>query len=232
MSFRLTILTATLIVLFLQNGFSKDQADYFGEVSLKINSGPANDFIIERALLYRQVSVRYDSTALLQGKKWHQVLYYPQIEEGEKNVLRLIFSDKKDTLETFYDLFIDLGDSVPDSVHWENEQSKLYLAYNGTAQNIQPESKNISGDILIIKSKKSEAVSGKFDLSFAAPLFNGENNVHNFHITGTFDVPVGEYKTTSLATEKTRKALKKKYKNNIYLALVLSAFIIAIFGFR
>lgn len=232
MPLRLIFFYAVLMLFLWQIGFSKTQVNYFGEVNVQIDSAAVCNCVIERALLYRQVSVHYDSTAMLQGKGWHQVLYYPQIEEGGENVLRLIFSNKKDTLKTFYDLFINLGDSVPDSVHWENERSKIYLAYDGMAQAIRPKSENIQGDILIIKSRKSEAVSGKFDLSFAAPLFNGEQNAHVFHLSGTFDVPVGEYKTTSLATEETRKALKQKYKNNIYLALVLSAFIIAIFGFR
>ncbi|GAB4374216.1 MAG: hypothetical protein Kow0042_18670 [Calditrichia bacterium] len=221
-----------LLLMLFQSGNALSEESYFGDITIAIGGLAPKTYTIQRALLYRNVSISYDSTALIQNSKSVKVLYYPQLDKGTDNVLRLIFGEEADSSQKFFDLFLNLGDTIPDSVNWKDDRGVVYLAYNGLAQPARLFTDHINGTVHLIKSRKSEGISGALDLNFQMPFSARDSSAYLVDVEGTFDVPVGEYRRMSLSTAETREKLKKKYEENIYLALVLSAFIIVIFGFR
>ena len=208
------------------------QLEPLGEITLKIDDQQKRDYPIKQALFYRKVSIDYDSTILLQSSKSVKVLYYPQLDRGQENVLRLIVERKTDQRSDFYDFFINVGDSLQDSVHWENSQGNIFLAHKGQVWPTKSYAENVRGDVVLVESKTSRAVSGSLNLSFDLPALNFDMQPHHFQIEGTFDVPVGHYRETSLSTATVDMARKKKYRNNLYLAMGLTLIILVLFGFK
>lgn len=231
--FRIFVLTLIVWGLFLlYPGRAEEQKNYYGDISVTLNKTPTEIFSIQRALLFRSVSIDYDSTALIQDKSSETVLFYPQLSAGTDNILRLIFGKENQTPQHYFDLFINFGDTIPDSLEWEDEEDKIFLAYDGIAQPRKPHAKKISGKINIIRNPKTDAVSGSLHLGFKQALLIGDSTIYNVQLEGGFDVPVGEYRSTSMSTIATREKRKNYTKNNIAIAMLISAFIIAIFGLR
>jgi hypothetical protein len=221
-----------LILLIFVKGSMGAKKNNFGELTIRINSGVEEDYNIERALLYRNVSLTYDTTTIVQNEDGLEVFYYPQLEEGEENVLRLISYQNADSSSHFYDLFINLGDSIPENLILQNASDLIFFVPDGQIFSNTLESRNITGKIIVNQNSKSEAVSGNFDLEFEYSLSKNIEDFQEVHLSGSFDVPVGKYEETSLATEANRKSRESKYKKNVYSALIISIFIIAIFGLR
>ncbi len=204
----------------------------FGNVTLQIDTNSPVEFGISRALLYRNVSILYDSTAFVQSDDNIEVLYYPQLADGKQNILRLIAERLKNEEKEFFDIFFNLGDSIPAVVQWTDEKGRIFFAMNGIARTDKPTSNHINGKIELNVGKKSEAVSGNFDLNFEFPLINDFANPNKIHIKGVFDVPVGEYEETSLATVTSKQKIEARYKKNILVAVVVGIFLLAIFGLK
>jgi hypothetical protein len=205
---------------------------YFGEIIIQFDSTLEQTYNIERALLFRNVSIVNDSTATIQNEEGVDVFFYPQLNEGHQNVLRLIARENSDSTSKFYDIFINLGDSIPDNLNLQNENGLIYILPNGEALSNVSVSQNINGEIKINQDTKSEAVSGRIDLNLDYSSYNDINVYQQIHLAGNFNVPVGVYEETSLATEADRKSRESKYKRNIYAGLIISIFLIAIFGLK
>ncbi|MFZ0391886.1 MAG: hypothetical protein WAN36_15600 [Calditrichia bacterium] len=228
----LSILKITwgLLFLFLIGGTAL-AADDYGNIYLDIQGLPAGKLPIQRALLFQGVTISYDSTVLVQNPKGQRILYYPQMNEGSGNVLQLIIGEQTDSVANFYDVYVDLGDTLQKEIRWTNRSGSVFLAYNGLAQPFTPSSRNISGSISLDTQNK-EAVAGTIDIRFQQKLLMEDASPRQIILKGDFDVPVGKYRESSIAAAETEKQKKNKYRNNIYLAVVISIFILAIFGFK
>ncbi len=230
------IQTLTLSLILLLWGIGSDvlygNTRDFGKVDLTIDALPAQSLVINRALLYRNVNIHYDSTVIIQNSAGMEVLYYPQLEEGKENVLRLILDRKSDSVKDFYDMYFNLGDSIPDSLYWNGAAGKIFLAHNGEARPLRPRSRDIRGSIEIVDGDHNRAVTGRLDLNFQMPVLADDTVASRVALKGAFDVPVGKFQETSIGTVSEKKGKSSTYKRNLYLAIIGSVFLIAVFGLR
>lgn len=232
MKFHIKFFFLGFFLLLSLHAGAQGQEELLGEITLKIDDGPKTKYPIKQALLYRNVSIDYDSTILLQSSKSIKVLYYPQLDQGEENVLRLIVERKMGRKSDFYDFFINVGDSLQDSLYWENERGRIFLAHRGEVWPTRAYAENVRGEVVLVESKSNRAVTGSLHLNFDLPGLSFDRQAHHFQVEGTFDVPVGSFRETSLSTATVDRAQKQKYRNNLYLALGLTLVILVLFGFK
>ena len=50
--------------------------------------------------------IEYDSTVLIQNDEGNRILVYPQLREGNNNVLRLIIGEIQESNRNFFDIFL------------------------------------------------------------------------------------------------------------------------------
>ncbi|MEJ2635180.1 MAG: hypothetical protein P8184_07785 [Calditrichia bacterium] len=224
------LITGMILAVIVNPSFG--QKKDFGKITVEVEGSAPSDYEIDQALLYRHVSLGYDSTIQIQNKETIDNLYYPQLRKGNDNVLRLLAGNLRDSTQNFYDMFFNLGDTIPDSVYWRDAEDKIYISYNGEAKTIQAKSSDITGSIRFLKQNVNKAVAGDIDLSFNMKLSAADPAPSQIRLKGTFDVPVGEFRQTSLATAQEKQEKGGKYRKNIYIAIIASVFLLAILGFR
>ena len=193
------IFVLLVIVLFGINAQAGD--DYFGEVTFSINDSSSQTYTIRQALIYRNVSLQNDTSIIVQNKSDAQFLYYPQLSSGTKNILRLIFGEEAGTNRDFYDLYIDLGDSLPDNISFNNDQNRIFLNPKGEMTHADYRTDAINGLVHIIQNSKNKEVAGNFDISFHQKDLNGKILEKFIKINGEFDVPMGKYPEISLSSQ-------------------------------
>jgi hypothetical protein len=193
----------------------------FGKLNIKIDDEPERSYQVQRALLYRQVSIKYDSTVLVQNKMSRDIYY----------VLRLLAGTFKKDKQDFFDIFINIGDSIPDSLTYTNSTNDIFISKNGKIQLFKSNSQNINGSIHI-KYEKEKVVAGRLDLSFLIKNFLEIDRTEKFVLNGSFEVAAGDYRELSLGTTAAEKNAKMKRKQNLYIALLISLFVVAYFGFK
>lgn len=203
----------------------------FGKLNIKIDDEPERSYQVQRALLYRQVSIKYDSTVLVQNKMSRDIYYYPQLDSGQQNVLRLLAGTFKKDKQDFFDIFINIGDSIPDSLTYTNSTNDIFISKNGKIQLFKSNSQNINGSIHI-KYEKEKVVAGRLDLSFLINNYLEIDRTEKFVLNGSFEVAAGDYRELSLGTTAAEKNAKMKRKQNLYIALLISLFVVAYFGFK
>ncbi len=225
-----------LVVLFVGGSFVRGgtiQASdiSFGSFFLSIDNQPSVQYHIREALLYRRVAVRFDTTAQVQNKKGISHFLYPQLERGTGNILRfLIFEVGSSKNHQFYDLFIDLGDSLPDSVVWRGAEDRIFLAHNAMLQPVSISTHNINGKIVFTHIDENKEVEGTLAVEFDSRAAIPEGQAHHIKMEGQFKVPMGEFRAASLASVTKEKEMEGKYRRNIYLAIVMTIFLVIIFG--
>ena len=204
----------------------------FGELYVTIDKQDSIKLDVRMAFLYRKVDVQYDSTILVQNKDNSEIRLYPQIVSGDKNVLRIMAGEIDDLEPFIFDLFFILGDSVSSTVRWVDEEEKIYITYNGflTSQKILTD--QINGSMSFDINNKGQAVSGKVKLSLRAPLFSEDGTLNDIKLNGKFDLAVGDYRDLTVGKNLSDLDAKKKRRQNIYIAVFLTVFLVAIFGFR
>ena len=204
----------------------------FGEMFVTIDNQDSIKLDVRMAFLYRKVDVEYDSTILVQNKDNSEIRLYPQIVSGDKNVLRIMAGELDDQEPFIFDLFFVLGDSVKNTIKWVNEREKIFITYNGflTSQKILTD--NINGTMSFNINDKDQAVSGKLKLSLRAPLFSENGTPNEVKLNGKFDLAVGDFRDLTVGKNLSDLDAKKKRRQNIYIAVFLTVFLVAIFGFR
>jgi hypothetical protein len=214
--------------------FSYSFADQkkFGNLEFQIDEREPINFDIQRALLYQNVSIEYDTTILIQNENSSQLLFFPQVSSGEVSILRIIFGDFAFQKKNFYDIYFMIEDSIPDSLAWTDDSAKIFMAVNGNAKSFQSHSKNINGYILFDRNNDEEIISGKLDMGFDISVLRDEGEYNHMNIKGSFDLVVGEYRELTLGEQVSDVDKKKKQRQNIYLAVIFAVFLVAIFGFR
>lgn len=221
-----------LLSVLVITGLSLAKEGEYGTLTLIKGDQPGKTYPIQQALLYQKVALAYDSTAMIQNKKTAEILYYPQLTEGRENVLRIIAGTMTDTMQNYYDLYFSMGDTISQNLNWKHETNRVYLARNGKARPQKYLSKAITGDISIVNKNRNETIKGSLNLDFELVPMVRNASSQLIHLEGEFDVPVGTYQQISLATVESKKEKGKGYRKNMYLAIVFSIFILAIFGFR
>jgi hypothetical protein len=200
---------------------AQDSELSFGSVQMQVDSGEGETYYIKSAVLYQNATVNFDTIVQIQSDSSNEILYYPQILEGEDNILRLILALNEDS---FYDVIFNLGDSLGDAIVFDAADSRVFFRYEGRLSNFEQHTKNLNGRILITQPASSEKqISGELDTSFELPLDKASARISTVKLSGTFSVYFGEFRSVSLATGSPLKENKKKYANNLVVALMLVA---------
>lgn len=216
---RLFFLSLLLLIQF--SFLAQGSETSFGSIKMQIDSGEANTYDINSAVLYQNASVSFDTIVQIQNEMSDEILYYPQILEGKDNILRLILALNE---ENFYDVIFNLGDSLQDAVVYNAADSKVFLSYDGQLKTFAQRTRNMNGQVLIAEpDSKQKQISGELNVSFELPLDPESMRVSTINLDGKFDVYIGEFRTVSLATGTPLKEKKKKYVNNLIVAAMLVA---------
>jgi hypothetical protein len=225
------LLVMTLLYIFLPlNGLAKTKE--FGEISIQIDDADSLKLDVQMALLYNNVEVDYDSTILIQSSDGSKIMLYPQVASGSQSVLRIIIGKIEDQNPRFYDMFVVLGDTVTDYVEWKSDREKIFVTYNGILKSEKSLSEDINGSIIFDRNNEGEIISGRIQLNLLFPLFEGTNEVNRLRLKGSFELAVGDYRDLTLGKNISDLEKKKKKRSNLYLAIVFSVFLVAIFGLR
>lgn len=203
-----------------------------GEMSLQIGDQKKINYPVRQSLIYRRVTLAYDTTAFVQSDSASMVLFSPQFNRGENNVLRIIFGNLDSQTPDFYDLMVILGDTLKDTISWEGDSALVFLSRNGLLQSHQTWSKNINGRVIFSSSRKKEIQSGEMQLEFTLQGMDGLAFENHFNLSGKFELLVGDYRDISLGQTDSALKEKERKRQNIYWALIISVFLIAIFGIR
>jgi hypothetical protein len=192
----------------------------FGTVAMQIDSGEADTYYIKSAVLFQNASVGFDTTVQIQSAVSNEILYYPQILEGEDNILRLILALNEDN---FYDVVFNVGDSLGDTLVYNAVDSRVFFNYDGQLNTFEQTTRNLNGQILLTQSDpKEKQISGEIDVSFELPRDKELTRTSTITLAGTFSVYFGEFRSVSLATGTPLQKNKKKYVNNLVVAVALA----------
>lgn len=229
-----SILIVFLIWILLGLYIAESLADIpsIGEMSVQIDNQKKINYPIRQALIYRRVTLAYDTTAFVQSDSTSMILVSPQFNRGENNVLRIIFGNLDTQSPDFYDFLIILGETLKDTISWKGDSSLIFLSRNGLLQSHRSWSKDINGQIIFSSSRKKEIQSGVMKLEFDLHGMVGMALKNHFNLNGTFELLVGDYRDISLGQTDSALKEKERKRQNIYWALIISAFLIAIFGIR
>jgi hypothetical protein len=178
------------------------------------------------------VNIKYDSTVLIQNNNTTNILYFPQLGEGDNNILRIIFGELDAEQLEYYDFYVLLGDSVDQTEIWDDTSDVVLMAKNGEAISYQPQTKKIKGQIVFNKKNDDEVESGQIRLGFDIDLLEGQSVFQKFYINGEFELAVGDYRELTMGEEVSDTERSKKKKQNIYIAVIVTVFLVAIFGLR
>jgi hypothetical protein len=225
-----------LIFLFLAvtllGGDLLAQKSTLGSLNIQLNDQKKENFTVQQALLYRKVVLDYDSTVLIQGGDSSRILFSPQFGSGENHVLRIIAGTLSDQNRDFYDILVVLGDTLCDTITWKGDSSLVFISVEGLLQPQRARSKNITGQVIFNRDKKNNIQSGILWLEFDIPNLFFLAKTNHFILDGKFELAVGDYRYISIGKIETDLKEKERRRQNIYWALILSAFLLAIFGLR
>ena len=201
----------------------------FGEVKLQIDQQPVRVYNIVQALLYRQVDIRYDTTVVVQNGDSAAYLYYPQLIQGNRIILRLIAQAK--TLEDdFYDMFIILGDSVARTLEFRGLDSTVFIKHQGLLESTRKYSRNLKGVFRLQETARGQNVVGEFAVSFEYPIRNNDGRLYPIKLEGSLRVPTGKFRETSLSAEAGQEERKKSLQRNLAVAIIITIIIISTIG--
>jgi len=215
------------VVLLVFMSYQLTYGQSMGKVSIRFDEQEPTEYNITGALLYQNVSLNYDTTSQIQDDNGTLYLYYPQFKDGSSNVLRLIMA-RPDNREHFYDLFINLGDSLQEEIQFNGADSLVFWGEDGRLVPMKIYSHQIQGSVQLDKAQVGLRVTGRLALEFNYGL----DSLTHISVNGNFDVPVGKFREASITTGAPDKEKKAHYRRNLYAAIIISAILIAIFGFK
>ncbi len=208
------------------------QAKKENNIKFVIDERDSLSFMVHQALLYRNVDIGYDSTIIIQDSESSDIRFYPQLGTGDKNILRIIAGEIHELKPDFYDIFLVIGDSIPDTLIWREEKEKIYIAANGMLTKQTPIAQNITGQIDFTREKKYDFSSARIDLNFRYPFYQLEGDYNGVNLDGFFSLRVGDYRELAMGESDSSLLKKENKRQNLYLAIIFSVFIIAVFGLR
>lgn len=228
------LILAVLISIF---GFSlmmgQESKEHFGTITMQKDAQEEQNFWVTNALLYENAAIDFDTTVQVQDEKEIVTYYYPQILEGKDKVLRLILEPQEKADGNFYDVTINLGDTLKDKIAFNNDSAKIYFNRNGQLSDFRQATKNLSGSFLILpKKEESELISGELTISFDLPQSEQAAEFSRISMSGNLEVPTGEFREVSLSSSAPTKEQKSKYRQNIYFAIAITAIAILALGLK
>lgn len=203
-----------------------------GVVGVKLDNYELINYEVKQALLYRKVSIEYDSTILIQNQKASKILYIPQLSSGKGNTLRIILKKIDDQSDNFLDIFFHLGDTIRDTLIWEDVTNKIFMTASGNALPFKQMSEQIEGKIIFTRNDDQEIISGKLLLDFYLGLFDTAAHLNHIFLDGYFTIMVGDYRRITLEKSLTREEKRKRVSNIAQFAIITSIFIFAYFILR
>lgn len=225
---------AVLISIFVFCLMMAQQPDnHFGKITMQVDSQEAKTFWITNALLYENASIDFDTTVQVQDDKEVVTYYYPQIVEGTDNVLRLILEPQDHADGTFYDVTFNLGDSLEETIAFEEDTAKVYFNRNGQLSDFRQVTRNLNGSFTISTEKhENQLISGELDISFDLPQTGHAAELSHISMAGNFEVPTGEFREVSLSSAAPAKRKSGKYKQNVIIAITITAIALIALGLR
>lgn len=200
-----------------------------GEIKIRINDDIPRYYLIKQAFIYQDVSIAYDSSIVIQNKETSQVLFIPQLSMGETNLLRLVFGDIDSEHPDFFDYYFLLGDSIPDTLFWQDAIGKIFMTYNGRPYNFIAISKGINGQITFIRNKSGEFISGAIKVKYSMPSSASAKKFNRFELDGAFSLIVGDYHKLTLNSNYDKAKKKRTIRKNIIIGAILAIFVAGVF---
>ncbi len=200
----------------------------FGRLRVKIDQQPSETFEIKGSIILENVTLKFDTTVFLQDPKQLEVLYYPQFASGKGNWLVLILSKDKRQ----YDFYLDLGDSLTPSIHWEKARQKIYFIPNSQLMKTAPLSDNISGTVSLDLQNQKKEIPVSLNLEFDLIPPGASGNIQHVTLSGDFTIYRGTFREASVASVAALKEKGKKQRNNLFIVLIMAGLMIIIFGFK
>lgn len=225
------LLLFVIIWLFSVSALWANQEE-FENVKIQIDNLEQMNYALERAIIYRNVSITYDSTILIQSSESSQILFIPQLGKGKGNILRIILGDITKREKLSYDVYFLLGDEIPDTLLWGDEDNKIYMCINSIANTYVLQSKKINGHIIFTRDNKGNVVKGEVGVKFEIVSSNEQERIRQFNLDGLFTLAVGDYLDISL--EKSISEMKRKnvrYRN-ILIGVFAAIFVVTIYLLR
>ncbi len=204
----------------------------FGVVGVKLDNKELINYEVKQALLYRKVSIEYDSTILIQNQKELRILYIPQLSSGKGNILRIILRKFNDQSNNFLDIFFHLADTIRDTLIWEDVTNKIFMTASGNALPFKQISKQINGKIIFTRNDDQEIISGKLGIDFYIGLFDSVAHLNHIFLDGYFTIMVGDYRRITLEESLTREERRKRISNITQFGIITSIFIFVYFILR
>jgi hypothetical protein len=212
-------------ILVIMYSLALGKSDKLGNITLTIADYGTKEYSVKQALLYKKVSITYDSTILVQDTNSSSLLYIPQLRAGESNILRIVLGDYAAPGKEFYDFYFDLGDSIPDSLTWKNERKKIYMTHNGKSFSFKPASGKITGKIDFIKENEQEINSGTINLDFSMHPSDLPTISKFFTLKGSFMITTGEYREITLEETIMREKRTKQRSQTASFVIIASVII-------
>lgn len=210
------------IIVLIMYSLLLGESDKFGNITLTIDDYGTKEYPVKQAILYKKVSITYDSTILVQDKSSSNLLYIPQLKAGKSNILRIVLGDYVAPGKEFYDFYFDIGNAIPDSLTWKNENKKIYMTHNGKAFSFKPTTREISGEIDFIKNNEQDVNSGTINLNFNMYSINVPTISKYYSLKGSFTITTGEYREITLEKTIMQQKKKKQRSQIAYFAVIAS----------
>jgi len=205
----------------------------YGHLTIKIGSEEPREYSIIAALLYKKASVEIDTTAEVFDRSGSDIYYYPRLNDGQSNVLQLVLQYRGNGKPGRIDMLINLGDSLRAEMVFEGESGVIFLNPANRFFGKPLYSRKMTGRMKLRESGGGKEVSGEMDLSCVTPFFRGDfASFVPVQINGEFSAPAGQFRETSLSTVAPRKAISRRYRRNLAIAVVLTLGIIIALGAR
>lgn len=206
--------------------------DKMGEIKIQINDDIPRYYLIKKAFIYQGTSIAYDSSVVIQNEETLQVLFIPQLSMGENNLLRLVFGDIDSEHPNFFDYYFLLGDSIPDTLFWQDDTDKIFMTYNGRPYNFIVITKGINGQITFNRNKSGEFTSGAIKVKYSVPGSASAKKFNRFELDGAFNLILGDYHKLTLESNYDNAMKKREIRKNIIIGTVLAIFVAGVFIFK
>ncbi len=223
-------LGSTLLFLIFVIITGRGEPPSFGNVEIKINQQSAQSYSAQNVIIYQDVVIQYDTTLHLQSDSSHGLYYYPQLHAGKNYVLHLLLNPQNEeeagSPANFYDVFIDLGDTLPEQLTMSEKDSNTFLLANGQFVSERQYSKNQSGMFNLTKGDAEYGATGSFQTEFEYPISGDMGEYTRVSIRGDLEIPEANIKRgTATGISRADKG-DNKFTRNLYIALITSIFIV------
>ncbi len=211
--------------------FANADSTHFGTVRLQINDGAAQTYFARNATLYRNVALSYDKSLQIQSEDLREQYFYVQLTEGTHNVLHLILDATAPVLESgwaySYDVYLDLGETLNDTVFYDGVDSLAFMFPNGEFTRGLRYAKNQTGQFYIRSKAERYGVAGLFHTGFEYPLTGQADAFDRISLSGTLQIPETHLRQGGPGGISRVSTRKNNLGRNLLLSAILTAVLAA-----